>query len=142
MTGVQTCAFRSKTCYQNFKMKPYVFFQLCNVLQHTYGLRHTRRNRLEESVAICLRILGHETCNRLVQDRFLHSGETIHRYFHKVLKCLNQMLMDVLKPSDLTFSVVPSHIQNNQLYWPHFKVHFIHSIIFFKFHEIIIRSIY
>jgi hypothetical protein len=133
---------KGKTCYHNFRMKPYVFFQLCNVLQHTYGLRHTRRIRLEESVAICLRILGHETCNRLVQDRFQHSGETIHRHFHKVLKCLNQMSMDVLKPSDPTFSVVPSHIQNNQLYWPHFKVHFIHSIIFFKFHEIIIRNIY
>jgi hypothetical protein len=117
---------KGKTCYQNFRMI----------------LGHTRHIRLEESVAICLRILGHGTCNRLVQDRFQHSGETIHRHFHKVLKCLNQMSKDVIKPSNPTFSVVPSHIQNNQLYWPHFKVHFIHSIIFFKFHEIIIRNIY
>jgi hypothetical protein len=29
---------KGKTCYQNFRMKLYVFFQLCNVLQHTYGL--------------------------------------------------------------------------------------------------------
>jgi hypothetical protein len=82
---------KGKTCYQNFRMKPYVFFQLCNVLQHTYGLLHTRHIRLEEPVAICLRILGHGKCNRLVQDRFQHSGETIYRHFHKVLKCLNQM---------------------------------------------------
>ena len=67
-------------------------------------------------------IFGHGHCNRVVQERFLHSGETIHGHFHKVLKCLNIMSMDVLKPSDPTFSAIPTHIQNSQLYLPHFKV--------------------
>jgi hypothetical protein len=107
-----TCSLTGNgtTCYENFRMKPHVFFQLCNVLHHRYGLQHTKCIRLEESVAICLRILGHGTCNRLIQDRFQHFSETIQRHFHKVLKCFNQMSMDVLKPSDPTFSAVPSHI--------------------------------
>jgi hypothetical protein len=103
-------------------MKPRVFSQLCNVLQHTYGLQHIKCIRLEESVGIYLMILGDGHCNRMVQERFQHSSETIHRHFHKVLKCLNIMSMDVLKPSDPTFSAVLTHIQNSQLYWPHFKV--------------------
>ena len=32
MTGNETI------CHDMFRMKPYIFFQLCNVLQHTYGL--------------------------------------------------------------------------------------------------------
>uniref|UniRef100_A0A7N2LQF3 Uncharacterized protein n=1 Tax=Quercus lobata TaxID=97700 RepID=A0A7N2LQF3_QUELO len=108
-------------CYEMFRMKPHVFLQLCNVLQHTYGLQHTRHIRLEESVGICLMILGQGTCYRMVQERFQHSGETIHRHFHRVLKRLNIMSMDIFKPSDPTFSVVPRHIQKNPLYMPHFQ---------------------
>ncbi|KAK9983014.1 hypothetical protein SO802_032539 [Lithocarpus litseifolius] len=108
-------------CYEMFRMKPHVFLQLCNVLQHTYGLQHTRHIRLEESVGICLMILGQGACYRMVQERFQHSGETIHRHFHRVLKRLNMMSMDIFKPSDPTFSVVPRHIQKNSLYMPHFQ---------------------
>ncbi|KAL0006046.1 hypothetical protein SO802_013607 [Lithocarpus litseifolius] len=99
------CLRGNKTqCYEMFRMKPHVFLQLCNVLQHTYGLQHTRHIRLEESVGICLMILGQGACYRMVQERFQHSGETIHRHFHRVLKRLSIMPMDILKPSDPTFS--------------------------------------
>jgi hypothetical protein len=105
-----------------FRMKPCVFFQLCNVLQHTYALQHTRQIRLEESVSICLMKLVQGSCNRLVQERFQHSGETIHRHLHKVIKALNLMAMDQIKPFDPTFSEAPKKIWHRSLYWPHFKV--------------------
>jgi len=109
-------------CNDMFRMKPRVFFQLCNVLQHTYGLQHTRQIRLKESVGICLITLAQGSCNRLVQERFQHSGETIHRHLQKVIKALNLMVMDLIKPFDPTFSEVPKKIRHHQLYWPHFKV--------------------
>ena len=114
-----------------FRMKPYIFLQLCNVLQHTYELQHTKHIRLEESVNLCLMILGQGTCYRMVQERFQHSGETIHRHFHRVLKRLNIMSMDILKPSGPTFSVVPRHIQKNPLYMPHFQVFISYILICF-----------
>ena len=103
-------------------MKPHVFLQLCNVLQYTYRLRHTRHIRLEESVGMCLMILGQGACNKLVQERSQHSSKTIYKHSHRVLKRLNIMLMDIFKPSNLTFSVVSRHIQKNTLYMPHFQV--------------------
>ncbi|KAL0007230.1 hypothetical protein SO802_008732, partial [Lithocarpus litseifolius] len=106
-------------CHQMFKMKPYVFLQLCNVLQHR--LRHTRHIRLEELISICLMILGQGTCNGLVQERFQHSSETIHRHFHRVIKHLNIMSIDIIKASNHTFSEVPRYIQQNPLYMPHFQ---------------------
>ena len=107
-------------CYEMFRMKSHVFLQLCNVLQHTYGLQHTRHIRPKDLVGICLMILGQGACHRLVQERFQHSGETIHRHFHRVLKRLNVMSMDIFKLFDPTFSAVPKHIQKNPLYMPHF----------------------
>ena len=53
-----------------FRMKPHVFFQLCNILQHTYGLQHIGHIKLKESVGICLMILGQGACYRMVQERF------------------------------------------------------------------------
>ena len=107
--------------YQMFRMKPHVFLQLRNVLQHTYELQHTRHIRLEELVGMCLMILRQGECNMLVQERFQHSSETIHRHFHRVLKCLNIMSIDIFKPSDPTFIVILRHIQKNPMYMPHFQ---------------------
>jgi hypothetical protein len=51
-------------------------------------------------------ILAQGSCNRLVQERFQHSSETIHIHLHKVIKALNLMAMDLIKPSDSTISEV------------------------------------
>ena len=118
-------------CHEMFSMMPHVFLQLCNVLQHTYGLQHTRHIRLEESIDICLMILGQKACNTLVQERFQYYGEIIHRHFYSILKCLNIMSMNILKPSDPTLSVVPRHIQKNPLYMPHFQVFISYILICF-----------
>ena len=48
-------------CHDMFRIKPRIFFQLCNVLQQTYGLEHTRHIRLQEPVGICL-----ISCTRIV----------------------------------------------------------------------------
>ena len=76
-------------------------------------------------------ILGQGACYRMVQERFQHSGEIIHRHFHRVLKRLNIISMDILKPSDPTFSVVPRHIQKNSLYMPYFQVFISYILICF-----------
>jgi hypothetical protein len=119
---IYTLTSNETKCHDMFRMKPRVLFQLCNVLQHTYGLQHTGQIRLEEFVGICLMTLAQRSCNRLVQERFQHYGETIHRHSHKVIKALNIMAMDLIKSSNPTFSEVPKKIRHRQLYWPHFKV--------------------
>ena len=77
-------------------------------------------------------IFGQGACYRMDQERFQHSGKTIYRHFHRVLKCLNIMSMDILKPFDPTFSIVPRHIQKkNPLYMPHFQVFISYILICF-----------
>jgi hypothetical protein len=67
---IRTLTGNETKCHDMFRMKPCVFFQLCNVLQHIYGLQHTRKIRLKELVGICLMTLAQGSCNRLVQERF------------------------------------------------------------------------
>ncbi|XP_023903578.1 protein ALP1-like [Quercus suber] len=111
-----------KLCYNMFRMKNEVFQNLCQVLQHDYGLQHLSNIRLEESMAICLLILGHGTCNRMVQEIFQHSGETISRHFEKMVTLLGaRFAAAYVKPSNPTFSEVPTKIQDHPIYWPHFK---------------------
>ena len=112
-----------KLCYNMFRMKNEVFHNLCQVLQHDHGLQHSRNIRLEESVAICLPILGHGTCNWMVQEIFQHSGKIISRHFEKMITLLGARFADAyVKPSDPTYSEVPTKIQDHPIYWPHFKV--------------------
>jgi hypothetical protein len=40
---------------------------------------------VEEMVAMFLVIVGHGVGNRMIQERFQHSGETVSRHFHRVL---------------------------------------------------------
>ena len=112
-----------KLCYNMFRMKKEVFHNLWQVLQYDYGLQHSRNIRLETLVAICLLIFGHRTSNRMVQEIFQHSGETISRYFEKMITLLGaRFAAAYVKPLNSTFSEVPTKIQDHPIYWPHFKV--------------------
>ena len=113
----------NQLCYNMFRMKNEVFLNLCQVLQRDFGLQHSRNIRLEESMAICLLILDHGTCNQMVQEIFQHSGETISRHFEKMITLLGAPFAAAyIKPSDPTFSEVPTKIQDHPIYWPYFKV--------------------
>ena len=74
-----------KKCRNVFRMSSHVFRQLCNTLRTPYEYDGTKRVCLEESVAMTLVILGNAMVNRMVQDRFQHSGETMHRHVTTVV---------------------------------------------------------
>ena len=104
-------------------MSNHVFRQLCKTLRTRYGYDGTKRVCLEESVAMTLVLLGNAMGTRMMQDRFQYFGETVHRYVAMVVTLLATiMALDIIKPVDLTFRIVPSHIQGLYRYWPHFKV--------------------
>ena len=104
-------------------MSSHLFGQLCNTLRTWYGYNGTRKVCLEESMAMTLVVLGHAEGNKMVQDRFQHSSETVHRHVAMVVTLLaNVMAADIIKLADRTFRDVLEHIQHSDRYWPHFKV--------------------
>ena len=101
-------------CHNSFRMSSHVFRQLCNTLRTRYGYDGTKRVCLEESVAMTLVLLGNAMGNRMMQDRFQYSGETVHRHVAMVVTLLaTVMAPDIIKPADPTFRTMPSHIQES-----------------------------
>ncbi|XP_062085763.1 protein ALP1-like [Humulus lupulus] len=108
-------------CYSMFRMEKDVFIKICDELEANYGFKGSKRMCALEILGMFLFTLGHGAGNRLTQERFQHSGETVSRYFNKVLDVLCHMSVDVLKPPDPEFKDVPEEILKDSRYMPHFK---------------------
>ena len=66
---------------------------------------------------MALVVLGHAEDNRIVQDRFQHLGETVHRHVATVDTLLaTVMAADIIKHADRTFRDVPEHLQHSYRY--------------------------
>jgi len=77
-----------------------VFEFLCLELKSKGGLADSKFVSVEEQVAMFLFTLVHSSSNREVQERFQHSGETVSRHFHAVLKAVNQLVPHYIKLPD------------------------------------------
>lgn len=109
-------------CQSAFRMVKHVLQNLCKDLETTYGFKGSRRMCALEILAMTLSILGHGLSNRLVQETFQHSGETISRYFTSTLDVLCMMAVDLIKPSDPAFKHILEEIASDSRYMPRFKV--------------------
>ncbi|XP_058202540.1 protein ALP1-like [Rhododendron vialii] len=96
-----------------------VFIAFCEALKVHTGLKHSRYLTVQEQVCIFLLVVGHNSRNRIIQERFQHSGETISKYFKRVLKAVCKLGKLIIQPPP--FDEVPPEIMNNQKYWPFFK---------------------
>jgi len=106
-------------CREMLRMDKHVFHKLCDILRQRAMLRDTAGVMIEEQLAIFLNVIGHNERNRVIQERFQHSGETISRHFNNVLKAIKSLSREVLQPPQLK---TPPEILNNARFYPYFKV--------------------
>ncbi|XP_073054722.1 uncharacterized protein [Primulina eburnea] len=101
-----------------FRMDKHVFHKLSDTLRHRGMLRDTVGVMIEEQLAIFLNVVGHNERNRVIQERFQHSGETISRHFNNVLKAIKSLSREFLRPPPLT---TPSEIHKSNRFYPYFE---------------------
>lgn len=107
-------------CRDMFRMDKRPFRRLCDILRGRRLLRDTLEVRVEEQLAIFLLTIGHNERNRVVQERFHHSGETISRHFNNVLNAVVSLAPDFFQPPDGT---TPAEIVAKPgKYYPYFEV--------------------
>lgn len=107
-------------CWEMLRMNKHVFHRLCDILRQRGMVRDTAGVMIEEQLAIFLNIIGHNERNRVIQERFQHSGETISRHFNNVLKAIKSLSREFLQPPLLT---TPPEILGNSRFYPYFKVY-------------------
>ncbi|KAL5729509.1 hypothetical protein ACHQM5_002449 [Ranunculus cassubicifolius] len=107
-----------KRCQENFRMEKHVFWRFVDLLESRGLLAHSSGVRIEEQLAIFMLTVGHNKRNRLLQERFQHSGETISRHFNTVLDAIVTLAEDFFQPANPT---TPLEIHEDQRFYPYFK---------------------
>ena len=90
-------------------------------LTQKYGLKPMKNIDVDERVAIFLYMIVHGATYRNVEEWFQHSGETIHRQFHRVLKAVYKLGNQLIRPIDPMHLAIPDYIKNDERYWPYFR---------------------
>ena len=78
----------SDSCVNYVRMRSGAFVKLAGIMRRNDLLRDSRHVTVEEQLAMTLNILGHKTKNRSIRSHFIRSGETVSRYFNKVLEAI------------------------------------------------------
>src|SRR5216117_4617042 len=74
---------------------------------------------IEEQVAMFLFTVARSAGNRDVQERFQHSGETVSRYFHDVLKAINRLVPKYIKLPTSSGPNMSIAITSNAKFYPY-----------------------
>ncbi|KAJ6811091.1 uncharacterized protein M6B38_155135 [Iris pallida] len=105
-------------CIHYLRMSSAVFYSLAIILRSNGSLHDTRSVCVEEQLAIFLYILGHKAKNRVCGIEFIRSGETVSRYFNKVLGAICSIQERFVKQAG---SDTPTEILNSAEWYPYFK---------------------
>ncbi|KAM3283547.1 hypothetical protein P3S67_027192 [Capsicum chacoense] len=105
-------------CREMLRMDKHVFHKLCNILRERGMLRDTSGVMIEEQLAIFLNIVGHNERNRVIQERYQHSGETISRHFNNVLKAIKSLSREFLQLPPVS---TPLQILESNRFYPYFE---------------------
>ncbi|KAH7858551.1 hypothetical protein Vadar_025207 [Vaccinium darrowii] len=86
--------------YKVLKMPKRTFTKIVEELKTIYGWTVGRSDAIDcdESLAMFIHLLRGYS-NFEIQERFQHSGETVSRQIHKILRCLKEFNYDKLQPT-------------------------------------------
>ncbi|XP_019263405.1 PREDICTED: uncharacterized protein LOC109241137 [Nicotiana attenuata] len=105
-------------CREMLRMDKHVFHKLCSILRQRGMLRDTPGVMIEEQLAIFLNIVGHNERNRVIQERYQHSGETISRHFNNVLRAIKSLSREFLQLPPVS---TPLQILESNRFYPYFE---------------------
>lgn len=107
------------TCVNMLRLNRARFFRFCKVFRDRALLEDTLNMCVEEQVAMFLNTVGHNLRNRLVGTNYDRSGETVSRYFNKVLHAIGELRAELIRLPSLE---TPTKIAGSPRFDPYFKV--------------------
>ncbi|XP_020263598.1 uncharacterized protein LOC109839529 [Asparagus officinalis] len=108
----------SDSCQNFVRMRPGAFMKLATLMRKQQLLKDSRHITVEEQLAISLNILGHKSKNRMMRTQFIRSGDTVSKYFNRVLEAISRIQGRFMKQAP---NEVPQEILSNPSFYPYFK---------------------
>ena len=102
----------STTCYELMRVEKHGFISLCQMFREKWLLVDSKHLNVEEKMVMFLMTISHNLWNRLIKNRFQHSSQTIHKYFHEVLVAMVNFSKEMITPS---FNDSSNGISNHRL---------------------------
>ncbi|KAK2653621.1 hypothetical protein Ddye_013477 [Dipteronia dyeriana] len=103
----------SNTCYELMRMQKNSFIYLCQIFREKNWLANSKHVNVEEKIAMFLITMSHNLRNRLIKNRFQHSGQTVHKFFHEVLVVMLKFSKEMTTPP--SFNDNTNGIANHRL---------------------------
>ena len=107
------------TCLNMLRLNKDKYFRFCKLFRDRGLLKDTIHLCVEQQVGMFLNTVGHNLRNRLVGTNFDRSGETVSRYFNKVLRAIGELRGELISPPSMD---IPSKIAGSSRWDPYFKV--------------------
>ncbi|GAV71724.1 LOW QUALITY PROTEIN: DDE_4 domain-containing protein, partial [Cephalotus follicularis] len=96
-----------RQCIELMRMSREAYVRLCTHFRYKLWLHDSRHVSVEEKMLIFLTIIGHNERYVVINRRFQHSSQTIHKYFHEVLAAMMTFAREMIVPS--TFDPNPDN---------------------------------
>jgi hypothetical protein len=87
------------TCVNMLRLNRSSFFRFCQLIRNRGLLQDTIHMCVDQQIAMFLHTIGYNVRNRLVGTNFARSGETVSRYFNKVLHTATKQKTEPLRSS-------------------------------------------
>ena len=88
----------SRTCYELIWMENHGFISPCHMFREKGWLIDNKHLNFEEKMTMFLITISHNLRNQLIKNRFQHSDQTIHKYFHEVLVAMVNFSKEIITP--------------------------------------------
>ena len=124
----------SDTCYELMGMEKYGFISLCHMFREKIWLVDNKHLNVEEKMVMFFMTISQNLQNRLIKNRFQHSSQTIHKYFHEDLVAMVNFSKNMITPPSFNDnSNGISNCQLRQIFKVHYFLFLILHIIFVLF---------
>ncbi|XP_077228388.1 protein ANTAGONIST OF LIKE HETEROCHROMATIN PROTEIN 1-like [Tasmannia lanceolata] len=105
-------------CHDLLRMNVECFRRFVDIFKDSSILKDTIHCSVDEQISIFLHTVSHNLRNRCMKVYCRRSGETISRYFNKVLRAILSMVDIFIKPPSPD---TPRQIRENPRWYPYFK---------------------
>ncbi|GKB64727.1 Myb/SANT-like domain, harbinger transposase-derived nuclease domain protein [Tanacetum coccineum] len=99
-----------RQCVELLRMSRDSFIHLCTHFRVKEWLKDSKHVSVEEKMAMFVMMLGHNQRYVVIKNRFQHSTQTIHKFFHEVLAKMVVFAKEIIIPTNFNLNpTVPSH---------------------------------